>query len=383
MKHTVMFIFIIVVTLIYGAVSWYVFSRGVRALEGTVYLRIFKWSFWLIAATFIIGQVLERGNPGLFARVITHIGSVWLAFFFYLLLFVVIVDIFRIFQHFFNIFPASLTSGLLSGNMLFVYALSFAFMVTVGGYINARIPKIKEIDITIDKKQGENRKLKIVLATDVHLGVILGNRRAEKLVEQINQQNADIVLFGGDLVDHNPIPVVKNNIGGHFETIKSRFGVFAITGNHEFIGNADVSADYFLKHGVKYLRDTIITIENILQIAGREDKEKLRFAGLERKPLEDLQKDRDEKLPLILLDHQPVEYAQVENNGIGLMLSGHTHKGQLWPFGFFTNLLYENHYGLIKKGSTWFYTSSGYGTWGPPVRTSNRPELVVINLTLE
>jgi len=88
-------------------------------------------------------------------------------------------------------------------------------------------------------------------------------------------------------------------------------------------------------------------------------------------------------LPSILLDHQPVEYNTVAKHGIDLMLSGHTHKGQLWPLSFITNAVFENHYGLLKKGTSWFYTSSGYGTWGPPVRIGNQPELVVFNITLK
>ncbi len=93
--------------------------------------------------------------------------------------------------------------------------------------------------------------------------------------------------------------------------------------------------------------------------------------------------NKEENLPLILLDHQPVDYAKAEKYGVDLMLSGHTHKGQLWPFSYLTNAIYVNHFGLKHIGKSWFYTSSGFGTWGPPVRVGNRPELVVFKIKLK
>jgi uncharacterized protein len=383
MKQTIMLLFVLAVTVIYTAVSWYIYSRGAKALEGTNFLKTFKWAYWILAATFIIGQFLERGNPGLLARIISHIGSVWLAFFLYLLLFALVIDIFRVFQYFFTLFPISLTSGVFSGKMLFIYGVSIASIVTIGGYINAHYPITKEVEVEIDKKQSSRDELKVVLATDVHLGVILGKNHAIKLMEKINGQNPDIVIFAGDLVDHNPVPVVKNNMGACLEKINAPLGVYAITGNHEFIGKPEISIDYFTKHGVRYIRDSIITIDGVIQIAGRDDREKKQFTGEERKSIDEVLNNKEENLPLILLDHQPVDYAKAEKYGVDLMLSGHTHKGQLWPFSYLTNAIYVNHFGLKHIGKSWFYTSSGFGTWGPPVRVGNRPELVVFKIKLK
>jgi predicted MPP superfamily phosphohydrolase len=127
----------------------------------------------------------------------------------------------------------------------------------------------------------------------------------------------------------------------------------------------------------------MINVQNVLLIAGRDDRDKARFDGKARKKMEEIIVNPNHQLPLILIDHQPVEYAQAEKMGVDLMVSGHTHKGQLWPFGFITRKIYENDFGLIQKGKTWFYTSSGYGTWGPPIRTGNRPEIVEIRVKLK
>jgi predicted MPP superfamily phosphohydrolase len=383
MKQSMMLLFVLIALTVIGGISWYIYSRGAKALEGNSILPFFTWSFWMLIATFIIGQIFERGNPGMFAITISRIGSISLAFFLYLLLFVLLVDLVRIFQHFFHLIPSTLTSSVLSGKMLFIYGVSIATIVTIGGAINAHYPNVKEIELTVKRKDSSRDKLKVVLATDVHLGVMLGQRHVRKLVKQINAQKPDLVLFGGDLVDHNPNPVMKFDMGTYFDKINAPLGVFATTGNHEFMGNPDVTIKYFSQHGVKFIRDSIVTIDGIVQIIGRDDKDKTQITGKERKDIKEILQINNQNLPLLLVDHQPVEYEIARENGIDLMMSGHTHKGQLWPLSFITNLVYENHYGLMQKGSSLFYTSSGYGTWGPPVRTGNRPELVVFNITLE
>jgi uncharacterized protein len=326
---------------------------------------------------------LNEANPGKAASIISTIGSLWLALFLYLLLFTLIADLGRLVQSFTSILPESLTKGSLSAKNFFYTGFLLSIILVSAGYINARNPRIHAIDLTLQGKETTVESLKIVMASDVHLGAIIGLSRAEKLVKQINDQHPDLVLFAGDLVDHNPDPVINENMGKAFEKIQSRFGVYAITGNHEFIGDAEKTVNYFKDHGVTYLQDTTIQIPGIATIIGRDDKDKSRFLGMPRKSLDQLIEHTDRTLPLILLDHQPNEYKQVEENGIDLMLSGHTHRGQLWPFNFITAAMFENHYGLLKKAQTYFYTSCGYGTWGPPVRIGNRPELVVFTLQMK
>ncbi len=383
MKQGAMIIFFSIVTLVYGAVNYYVFSRGLTALDGTNFQSIYSWLYWIITSLFIIGQILERGNPGIFSRVISFIGSYWLAIFLYLLLTVVAIDLIRVIQHFTHFIPASMLEGILHPQKLFVYSASLALIISLVGFYNAKHPRIKEIDLTIPKRASELKNLKLVVATDVHLGVLLQVRTAKRLARDINAQNPDLVIFGGDLVDHNPVPVIENNLGKYLEAIKAPMGIFAVAGNHEYIGHVEKSVNYFDKHQIEYIRDTVKIIENKIQLIGRNDREGKNYTGETRKSLESLIKESDSNLPSILIDHQPVEYNKVSKNNIDLMLSGHTHRGQLWPFGYITRMVYENDFGLMKKANTTFYTSNGYGTWGPPVRIGNIPELVVFNIKLE
>jgi uncharacterized protein len=380
MKSTAILVFFSIVSLVYFLVNWYVVSRGAKALDGANYTSIFKWAYWILALSFIIGQVLERGEPTMLGRVITHIGSVWLAMFLYLLLFVLVVDLVRLIDSWFHFFPNPILSVISNGKLLFVMGWLIALTVTGLGWLNARYPQVKEVNIEIDKEIGNKNGLRIVLATDLHMGAMIGKKRMKEMIENINAQKPDIVIFGGDLVDHNPLFMKAANIGPEFLNLKAPLGVYAVAGNHEFIGHAEISINYLQEFGIQYLRDTLINVNDILQIAGRDDRERRQFEGNQRKPIDELMQNINPNLPIILVDHQPVEYAAAQQYGVDLMVSGHTHKGQLWPFGFITKAIFENDYGLHIKGKTHYYTSSGYGTWGPPVRTGNRPEIVVIKL---
>jgi predicted MPP superfamily phosphohydrolase len=128
------------------------------------------------------------------------------------------------------------------------------------------------------------------------------------------------------------------------------------------------------------LRDSSLLIGDMLYIIGREDRDKPRFSGHNRKDIEQLLTGIDKTKPMILLDHQPFELDIKESLGIDLTLSGHTHHGQMWPLNYITKAIYEVSWGYKKKGDTHVYVSSGIGGWGPPVRIGNRPEIVLINL---
>ncbi len=199
-------------------------------------------------------------------------------------------------------------------------------------------------------------------------------------MEKINNLNPDLVLLPGDVIDEDIRPVIKNNLGEILRQIKSRYGVFAITGNHEYIGGVDKAKKYLAEHNLQLLNDNYVLIEDSLYIIGREDRSIRGFTGKTRKSLEEIIADLDKSKPLVIMDHQPVKLDEAEGNNIDLQLSGHTHHGQLWPLNFITMQVYEISMGYKLKGNTHYYVSSGVGTWGPPVRTNSRPEILCINL---
>ncbi len=196
----------------------------------------------------------------------------------------------------------------------------------------------------------------------------------------INGQNPDIILLVGDTFDEDLGPVIRNNMGEQLATLKAKYGAYAVTGNHEYYGNAAEAVNYLQNHGITVLQDTSITVGGIVNLIGRNDRQSIRFLGKNRKPLEELVREANQSLPSILMDHQPFNLEEAENNNITLQLSGHTHHGQLWPFNYITGAMFELSSGYLKKGNTHYYVSNGYGTWGPPVRIGNRPEIIVITL---
>jgi predicted MPP superfamily phosphohydrolase len=155
---------------------------------------------------------------------------------------------------------------------------------------------------------------------------------------------------------------------------------YAITGNHEYIGGVDDAVNYLEEHGLKIIRDSSILINNSLYIVGREDKDKYTFTKQKRKTINDLTQNIDKEKPIILLDHQPFNLNSTIKAGIDVQISGHTHHGQLWPFNYITNKIFEISSGYKQKGNTHFFVSTGFGTWGPPVRLGNRPEIIELTL---
>lgn len=383
MKYVTFLIFFTVFIGIYTLGNWYIYNRGMQALPTGTFRSLFPWIFWIIAFTFIAGQFLERGPFTYFSQIVTYIGSYWLVFAWYALLMVIAIDLIRVANHYLSFIPTGLSTSIFSGKVLFSIVSGIALSLVVAGAINAYIPKIRNVNITIDKPLETEKELKVALVSDIHMGFIIGNNRTNRLVNRLNKENPDLILLAGDIVDHNPNPVIRKDLGRHYTRLNPKYGIYAVTGNHEYIGTPDLSINYLSQFGINYVRDTTVVLKNGITIIGREDREKPRFSGSRRKTVPELMGGVDNSNPIILMDHQPVEYDRVEAEGIDLMVSGHTHKGQFWPFGYITRKVYELDWGFKKKGSTNFYVSSGYGTWGPPVRIASRSEIVIFNISFK
>ncbi|HZV12145.1 MAG TPA: metallophosphoesterase, partial [Candidatus Kapabacteria bacterium] len=264
--------------------------------------------------------------------------------------------------------------------IIFVAVLCVVGIVVLSGYINARNPRVKKLELVVPKQNPQRKELNIAVASDIHLGTIISNGRLHSIVDKINALDPDLVLLPGDVFDEDIGPVIKNNLGEILRKIRSRLGVYAITGNHEYIGGVEAACNYMTAHGIKVLRDEAVTVDDTIQIVGREDLSIKGFAGKQRKPLDELMRGIDKQRPVILMDHQPFHLEEAVRNGVDLQLSGHTHHGQLWPFNFITKKMYEVSWGYKKKENTHFYVSCGAGTWGPPIRTGNTPEIMHLRL---
>jgi predicted MPP superfamily phosphohydrolase len=262
----------------------------------------------------------------------------------------------------------------------FIITAAASILLIVGGFINAVIPVITEYNITINKPAGEIKSLRIAAVSDIHLGSIIRKRSMKKLSGMLKGVNPDLVLLLGDIIDGEMGPVLRDDLLRYFVCPECSEGLYAITGNHEYIGGGNRTIPYIESKGIRILKDEMVTLEGGIQLIGRIDRDSYRFYGKERSPLGELMKLVDTSNPVILLDHQPFNLNETARYGVDLELSGHTHNGQMWPLNHVTSWIYQLSYGYRKMGSTQFIVSSGYGLWGPRVRSGSRSEVLLINL---
>lgn len=379
MRLTSFLIFFSIVLLIYGSVNYYIFARGLQAFSLNASMR--KWYiilFWTIAASFITGSIMERTVSSALSEWIYRIGSFWMAYMLYLFLAIFVIDLVRMANYFFHFLPEFTQ---LMKFRLGIAVLSLASIIVIAGYINALWVNVREIPLEIHKKVSGNREVKVMMASDIHLGALLREHREKKLLEIAREQKPDLVLLCGDLVDGEIAPVLRKNLGKHIQEIETPLGVYTILGNHEYIGGIDKTLPYLKSINIKVLIDSVVTLPNGIQLVGRNDRS---GRGMDQpKPLSELMASVNPEYPVIVMNHQPFNLSEASAANVDLHLSGHTHHGQLWPFNYVTKAIFELSWGYLKKGNTHFYVSSGYGTWGPPVRTGNRPEVVIFKLKFD
>jgi len=374
-----MLIFFSIVLTIYSLANIYIYYKGYNALPVLQRNRLlYALSFFLLSVIFIVAKILESRHSSVISDAFNIIGGFWLAFMLYGFLFFLLSDILLL---------ALRIPGVIRGENIILYRKwSFIFTVIVssiliiGGFINALIPHVKEYNITINKSAGEIKTLRIAAVSDIHLGSIIRKRSMKNLSGILKDLNPDIVLLLGDIVDGEIGPVLRGDLLQYFTCPKCIDGLYAITGNHEFIGGASRTIPYIESKGIRVLKDEIVTLDGGIQLVGRIDRDSRRFYGKERLPLSELMKQADTTKPVILLDHQPFHLDESVKYGVDLELSGHTHNGQMWPLNYVTGMIYELSYGYLKRGNTQFIVSSGYGLWGPRVRSASRSEVLLINI---
>lgn len=377
-----MAMFLIIVLTVYTLVNLYIFMRGLQALEGAPSLK--RWYIVLFAVVFcayIAGRFMMHALPGAFSSLLIWIGSFWLACMLYFFLIVLLLDLTRLLNLLFHFYPGPGSASYAGLKLItLVVSVALVLLLIIGGTYNAYHPRVRTLDLTMAAKESRMKNLNIVMASDIHLGTIVGRNRFSDMVEKMNALNPDIVLLVGDVVDEDIDPVVRRNLGEMLVALKSRYGTWAVPGNHEYIGGAQRAFAYLEAHQVHLLRDSVVCIDSSFYLAGREDRDKKRFTGNGRKELSELLAHTGRDLPLILMDHQPFDFGKVVEAGVDLQLSGHTHRGQMWPFNYITKAMYETDHGYLKKEATQFYVSCGAGTWGPPIRIGHRPEIVQIRV---
>ena len=370
---------------VFGLINFYVFIRGWQVLSSSPGFRpTYAVLYWLIALSFIISRALENILPSILTNILTWVGSFWIGALLYLFLSVLVLDALRVVNHFMPFFPGIVTENYARAKCATAGVVLAAVALTLlCGFINSRFPRVRELELSVNKQAGELKNLNIVMVSDIHIGTIIGRSWLEPFIDKINALSPDIVLMPGDIVDGQAGLLVRENPAEALSRIQARYGVFAAPGNHEYIGSSVPVNRFLADQNITLLRDQHVKIGDSFFVVGRDDRSMGWRAGRTRKDLKVLMDEIDRRLPVILLDHQPYNLHEAAENGVDLQLSGHTHNGQLWPINYIVKAMYEIAWGYKRIGDTHYYVSNGAGTWGPPVRVGSRPEIVLIRLNFE
>lgn len=376
-------IFIAIVLTILGFAGYYVYVRTAQSFSGTfVTSKPVLILYIFLMSSFFVGKIIEIYSIGVVSITFIRIGSVGISYFLYALLFAAFFDIIRLINYIIPFYPAFVTADYQkTKNVIGVISFITISVLFVYGYINARNPKVTELDIAINKSEHSFDTLNVVAVSDIHLGIAVNETKTKRLIAKINELKPDLIIIGGDIIDDN-LNVVKHfKLLNYFKELNPKYGIYSCLGNHEYISRAYTDLDYFEKNKIHFLKDTAVKIDNKFYIIGRDDVEARRITGKERKSMAELTENIDFTLPVFLIDHQPFGLEKTAEHAIDLQFSGHTHNGQIWPFNYITGLIFEEDWGYLKKKNTHFYISSGYGTAVIPIKIGNYSEIVNIKIT--
>ena len=348
---------------VYLAGNGYLFMRVWQAMNGVpVWIKVVvAVVFWLTAfSLFATIGLRDSDVPEFMLKWMYRAGSVWIAFLLYMVLFLAVFDVA-------GYFIPSLKHSLL-------LALPLTMCILCYGYIDYRHPRVEHIDISLDN-QRDIPPVRIAAVSDIHLGYGTSVSALRRYVELINAQNPDIVLIVGDLIDNSVRPLLHEPYSDVLSELKAPMGIYMVPGNHEYISGIKDCEEFLRRTPVQLLRDSVVTLPGGLQIIGRDD-----LSNRERKPLELLLEAADRTHPVIVLDHQPYDLVKTDSLAVDIQISGHTHRGQIWPLNWLTDCLFEQSHGYRKWKHSHIFVSSGLSLWGPPFRIGTHSDMAIIDV---
>lgn len=377
-----MALFLLTFFLLYGGLHFYFFLKLRAAFAPGAAAQI------ILAALLVLGliaplvvRVSERFGIEILVRLMSWAGYIWMAILFLFFTVALLLDLYRILAYAAGmVLHADLGACIPAARTLFL--LPFVAALIIGGYglFEARQIRTERIEIRSAKIPKDVGKIRVVQISDVHVGVMVRGERLAGMLRKVQEAAPDLLVATGDLVDgqHNSIA----EAAAQLREIRPRYGKFAVTGNHEFYAGLDESLDFMKKSGFIPLRGSVTTIGGVIDLAGVDDPTVHRFGpagGLSDREVLSQGGGRF----TILLKHQPV----IEKDTLGafdLQLSGHTHRGQIFPFSLVTSRFFFYHSGNFRlENGSLLHVSRGTGTWGPPIRFLSPPQITVIDLMPE
>ncbi len=305
-----------------------------------------------------------------------RIGTAWIIAFGYFLLLFILVDLLKLTNRLFHFIDKDFLYSLTHQNYV-------SFFVVVGSVVgllflgNLKYHNKRRVHFNIEttKLSPNQQPIRVVGISDLHLGYTIGAIELEDWVKTINAEKPDMVILGGDLLDNNVKFVEHMELDKILRKIDAPMGVYACLGNHEYIAGIRESVAFHEKSNIQILKDTTFMVTDNLMLIGRDD-----VSNSNRKELSAIVNGADNGHFKLLLDHQPSNLEQAEQQNIDLQFSGHTHNGQVFPFSLVAEAIFENTHGMIQKGLTKVYVSSGLGIWGGKFRIGTQSEYAVFDI---
>lgn len=332
--------------------------------------------FLLMTLVMILGFVRSMlPIPSSLRNVLGTASSYWMGVFVYLLMYMLLADgLYLIFKCF---LPFSRLRVLLA-----LAAVVFALGTSGYGVWHANDLQHVSYDVALPSNESME-ETKLVLISDLHLGAAGSERRLEKIVQSINALQPDIICIAGDFFDNDFYAIRSPQKAAHaLKQLQAAHGIYVCPGNHDSGQTVAEMLRFWEECGIQLLADEYVIIDDRFVLAGRLDASPIGgFDGRKRTALETFLVDAPKDLPVIVMDHNPAS-ASSYGSGVSLVLSGHTHKGQIFPGSLFTRRMFDVDHGHWQKDPTspHIIVSSGIGTWGMPMRVGTDSEIVTVNL---
>jgi predicted MPP superfamily phosphohydrolase len=361
----------------------YVYRRLVRDVKCRPVLRRVGIGLIIALGSLIpLGFVLPRMVSRAYLGWVSFLTFFWLGFLFYLVLFLGLSDLVRLVRRVRQVRPVDperrefLARVAASASLVGSGAVAGLGVAAAFGDFDT-----PEVPVKLERLPRALSGFRIALLSDLHLGPVLGKRFLEAVIEKTNSLKPDLVAITGDVVDM-PVELLGREVAV-LRGLKSRYGTYLATGNHEFIYGVEPWMDFFRSLGIQVLDNRYVAVGEPVgfDLAGVHDYRASVFDSEHRPDLEKALAGRNPDRELVLLAHQPKQIHEAAEAGVGLQLSGHTHGGQLFPFTFLTWLSQPYICGLHRHtGRTQIYVTRGTGFWGPPMRVLAAPEITCIVL---
>ena len=341
-------------------------------------LAITAFMILMIAAPVLV-RIFERYQWETGARMLAYVGYLWMGLLFLFVSGSLLLDAYRMTVWIAaRLFAYDLSAIQLSARHVFIIPVLVSAGIMTYGFVDALNIRTERITIDTDKLPAGIDRFTIAQISDVHLGLIVGKKRLARILDNVQAAEPDLFVSTGDLVDGQPNELAQ--MAAMLQRIEARYGKFAVMGNHEFYAGIDHSLWFTTQAGFSVLRGESKNVAGVLTVAGVDDPAGSRRGQSRTVSEKELLSGLDQNRFILLLKHRP--RMDVGSDGLfDLQLSGHTHKGQIFPFTLIVERAYPQLAGLIQIGNDQhLYVNRGSGTWGPPARFLAPPEVTVIEL---